>query len=93
VVGALVLVGLPNLLTEFESYRLLIYGAALIAIMLYRPQGLLPNKRVARELQEEDRAQDEWLRAHDPSAAAAAEAEELASIAADEAALGGPERA
>ena len=30
VVGALVLIGLPGLLTEFEDYRLLIYGAALI---------------------------------------------------------------
>jgi len=88
VVGALVLVGLPNLLTEFENYRLGIYGAVLIAIMLYRPQGLLPNVRVARELQEEERAQDQWLRAHDPEAAAAAESEEAAAIAADEAALG-----
>jgi branched-chain amino acid transport system permease protein len=93
VVGSIVLVGLPNLLTEFESYRLLIYGAALIAIMLYRPQGLLPNVRVARELRKEERAQDEWLRAHDPSVAEAAEAEEAAAIAADEAALSDPETA
>lgn len=62
ILGAFVLVGLPNLLSEFEQYRLAIYGASLIAIMLYRPQGLLPNVRLARELQEEDRAQDLWLR-------------------------------
>ena len=30
VVGALVLIGLPGLLREFEEYRLLIYGAALV---------------------------------------------------------------
>ena len=62
IVGSLVLIGLPNLLTEFENYRLGIYGAVLIAIMLFRPQGLLPNVRVARELRDEERAQDEWLR-------------------------------
>src|SRR5262249_15578405 len=33
IVGALVLIGLPGLLTQFEDYRLLIYGAVLIAIM------------------------------------------------------------
>lgn len=90
VVGAVVLVGLPNLLSEFEGYRLLIYGAVLIAIMLFRPQGLLPNVRVARELREEERAQDEWLREHDPTVAQVAEAEEAAAIASDEGAMRDP---
>jgi branched-chain amino acid transport system permease protein len=58
VVGALVLVGLPELLREFEEYRLLIYGAVLIAMMLLRPQGLIPAVRRGRELTEEERAQD-----------------------------------
>ena len=60
VVGALVLIGLPGLLREFEEYRSLIYGAAIVAIMLLRPQGLVPNIRRSRELQEEDRSQDKW---------------------------------
>ena len=60
VVGALVLIGLPGLLTQFEEYRLLIYGGALIAIMLLRPQGLIPNVRRSRELHEDERGQDEW---------------------------------
>jgi hypothetical protein len=59
----------------------------LIAIMLFRPQGLLPNVRVARELREEERAQDEWLREHDPTVAKVAEAEEEAAVDADEAAI------
>jgi branched-chain amino acid transport system permease protein len=62
VVGALVLIGLPGLLTQFEDYRLLIYGAVLIAIMLLRPQGLIPNTRVSRELQEDERSQDQWAK-------------------------------
>lgn len=52
VVGSLVLVGLPELLREFGEYRLHIYGAILVLIMLYRPAGLLPDKRRARELAE-----------------------------------------
>lgn len=61
--GALVLVAGPELLREFDEYRLLIYGALLIFIMLRRPEGLIPSKRRAQELHEEDVAQDEWLRA------------------------------
>jgi branched-chain amino acid transport system permease protein len=60
VTGALVLVGLPGLLREFEEYRGLAYGAALVAVMILRPQGLVPNIRRSRELQEEERAQDAW---------------------------------
>ncbi|HET6445081.1 MAG TPA: hypothetical protein VFI27_10940 [candidate division Zixibacteria bacterium] len=43
VVGALVLVGLPELLREFSEYRLLIYGVLLIIMMLVRPEGLWPS--------------------------------------------------
>jgi branched-chain amino acid transport system permease protein len=62
VVGTLLLIGLPGLLDEFEEYRLLIYGAALILIMVLRPQGLVPNVRRMRELHEEEAAQDQWLK-------------------------------
>ena len=62
-VGALVLVGLPGLLREFEEYRLLAYGAAVVIVMILRPQGLIPNVRRSRELQDEERAQDEWAKA------------------------------
>jgi branched-chain amino acid transport system permease protein len=62
-VGALVLVGLPGLLREFEEYRLLAYGAAVVTVMILRPQGLIPNVRRSRELQDEERAQDEWAKA------------------------------
>ena len=61
VVGTLLLIGLPGLLDEFEEYRLLIYGAALIMVMILRPQGLVPNVRRSRELHEDEAAQDQWL--------------------------------
>jgi len=50
VVGALVLVGLPELLREFAEYRLLLYGALLIAMMVIRPEGLWPSPIRRREL-------------------------------------------
>ncbi|MCB8984807.1 MAG: hypothetical protein H6659_13340 [Ardenticatenaceae bacterium] len=52
VVGALVLVGLPELLREFAEYRLLLYGALLIVTMLLRPEGLWPSPVRRRELHE-----------------------------------------
>jgi branched-chain amino acid transport system permease protein len=62
VLGAFALVGLPGFLREFESFRPLALGAVIIAIMLLRPQGILPNLRRSDELAEEDRAQDAWAR-------------------------------
>jgi branched-chain amino acid transport system permease protein len=62
-VGAFVLIGVPDLLSQFEEYRLLIYGAVLIAIMVLRPEGVLPNVRRSRELHEDDRSQDKWASA------------------------------
>jgi branched-chain amino acid transport system permease protein len=73
VLGALVLVGLPGLLREFEEYRGLAYGAALVAVMILRPQGLVPNVRRSRELQEEERAQDEWAQEKEADVAAVEE--------------------
>jgi branched-chain amino acid transport system permease protein len=60
IVGALALVGLPELLREFDEFRLLVYGAVLMAMMLYRPEGLWPEKTRQRELHaEEDTPTDE----------------------------------
>ena len=51
-VGAIALVGLPELLREFAESRLLVYGAALVAMMLLRPEGLWPEPLRRRELHE-----------------------------------------
>lgn len=52
VVGSLLLVGLPELLREFAEYRLLLYGLALIAMMLLKPEGFWPEAVRRRELHE-----------------------------------------
>ncbi|MGH2605094.1 MAG: branched-chain amino acid ABC transporter permease, partial [Anaerolineales bacterium] len=49
-VGAIALVGLPELLREFSEYRLMMYGALLIIMMLTRPEGLRPEATRKREL-------------------------------------------
>ncbi len=50
IVGSIALVGLPELLREFAEYRLLVYGAALVAMMLLKPEGLWPEEVRRREL-------------------------------------------
>jgi branched-chain amino acid transport system permease protein len=54
VVGAAVLIGLPELLREFSEYRQLIYGALLIAMMVLKPEGLWPSPVRRRELHAEE---------------------------------------
>jgi branched-chain amino acid transport system permease protein len=53
IVGALFLVGLPELLREFAEYRLLLYGALIIAMMVLRPEGIWPSPIRKRELHAE----------------------------------------
>lgn len=59
--GALILIVVPNLLREFSEYQFLFYGVLLIIMMLKRPEGFIPSKRRARELRQEEMAQDDWL--------------------------------
>ncbi len=67
-IGALVLIGVlggpttPGLLREFQEYKLLIYGALLIYMMLQRPEGLLPSARRSRELHQDEFLQDAWFK-------------------------------
>jgi branched-chain amino acid transport system permease protein len=58
IVGALILVGLPEVLREFTEYRLMLYGATLVIMMLMRPEGFWPAARRRLELHKEtaDRA-------------------------------------
>ena len=45
IVGAFVLKGLPELLRELSDYRLLVFGALLVVMMIVRPNGLWPAGR------------------------------------------------
>jgi branched-chain amino acid transport system permease protein len=55
IIGALILIGVPESLRVFENYRVLAFGTLLVAMMLLRPTGLLPQpppvlERIARLL-------------------------------------------
>jgi branched-chain amino acid transport system permease protein len=55
-VGAVLLTYLPERFRDFTSYRNLVFGLAMVLIMVMRPQGLIPSRRRARELS--DRAKE-----------------------------------
>jgi len=59
ILGAIALVGLPELLREFAEYRLLVYGAALVAMMILRPEGLWPEAKRRQELHKEESTESE----------------------------------
>jgi branched-chain amino acid transport system permease protein len=52
VLGAVVLIGMPELLREFSEYRLLLYGVLLVFMMTSRPEGLIPSRVHRRELKQ-----------------------------------------
>ena len=58
VVGALALIGLPELLREFAEFKLLVYGGVLVLMMLLRPEGLLPDRVRQQELHEADEEEE-----------------------------------
>lgn len=47
VIGALILVILPEMLREVQLYRMLALGAGLVLLMIFRPQGLFGGKGVS----------------------------------------------
>jgi branched-chain amino acid transport system permease protein len=44
ILGAFLVVGLPEIFRDFASARMLIYGLAMMFMMIYRTQGLLPPR-------------------------------------------------
>lgn len=45
ILAAVALTVLPELAREFQEYRMLIFGAVMVLMMIWRPQGLLPVTR------------------------------------------------
>jgi branched-chain amino acid transport system permease protein len=52
--GAFALKGLPELLREVSNYRMLAFGALLVAMMIIRPEGLISSHRATLELPKEN---------------------------------------
>jgi len=45
ILGALLLITLPEVFRDFQDYRMLAFGAALVLMMVFRPQGLLGSMK------------------------------------------------
>jgi branched-chain amino acid transport system permease protein len=45
ILGATIIVALPEVFRELALYRLLVFGLLLMVLMIFRPQGLLPVAR------------------------------------------------
>ena len=45
IVGATILVLLPEVFRGLSDYRLLVFGATLVVMMVFRPEGLIPKRR------------------------------------------------
>jgi branched-chain amino acid transport system permease protein len=58
IVGAAVIVVVPEVIRSaipsFQQYRFLVFGAVLVIVMIFRPQGLIPSRRRAMELETAD---------------------------------------
>lgn len=54
ILGAFVLKGIPELLREFENYRIILFGALLVVMMVLRPEGLVPSRRRKLEMHESE---------------------------------------
>ena len=54
ILGAAALIVLPEVFREFETYRMLVFGAAMIVMMLFRPAGLIPAKRMGTRGEEKE---------------------------------------
>ncbi len=45
ILGALIFILLPEYLRAFSDYRMLVFGAAMVLMMVFRPQGIIKKKR------------------------------------------------
>lgn len=54
ILAAIAVTILPELAREFSEYRMLIFGAAMVLMMVWRPQGLMPMRRIHINLQKQE---------------------------------------
>ena len=59
ILGALVLILLPEYLRAFSEYRMLVFGAALVLMMVFRPGGIISNVRRTYKFEKQDK---KWIK-------------------------------
>jgi branched-chain amino acid transport system permease protein len=53
IIGAFILILLPEYLRAFSDFRMLIFGAIMVLMMVFRPQGIISDIRRTYELKRE----------------------------------------
>ena len=59
ILAGVVLIAVPEVFRELQDYRMLAFGLAMAAMMVLRPEGLIPASRRKRELHETDQSTSE----------------------------------
>jgi branched-chain amino acid transport system permease protein len=54
ILGALLLMLLPEYLRVFKDYRMLLFGATMVLMMIFRPQGMITAVRRTYQYKEND---------------------------------------
>ena len=52
ILAGIILIAIPEVFRELQSYRMLAFGLAMASMMVLRPEGLIPASRRKRELHE-----------------------------------------
>ena len=52
IIGAVILIGLPEVLRGVQQYRMLAFGGLLVVTMIFRPTGFIPSTRRKMEFRE-----------------------------------------
>ncbi len=50
IVGAIALIGIPELLRQYSDYRMLAFGVVIVLMMILRPEGIWPSSMIRAEL-------------------------------------------
>jgi branched-chain amino acid transport system permease protein len=54
ILGSAALIVLPEMFRGFELYRMLAFGSVMVVMMLFRPEGLIPAKRMGARSEERE---------------------------------------
>lgn len=59
IIAAMVMILMPEYLRAFSDYRMLVFGAVMVLMMIFRPQGLIANMRRKYEYQIAEESSEE----------------------------------
>ena len=54
ILGAVTLIALPEMFRGFELYRMFVFGGVMAVMMIFRPKGLWPAKRLGARSEERE---------------------------------------